>query len=88
MVVRYPTTLELDTVPTEETHAQKLARHLLEREPGEFINDHRRDGLSWRRCATALALATAGEVTVGEQAVHDWWDRWNMAQRAAVAADA
>lgn len=57
-----------------ETPNQRLASLLLGRPVRDWIADQRALGHTWRHIATALDIATDGQVVVSHEAVRGWFD--------------
>lgn len=63
----------------KESDTHKLARLLLDEEPGQWIHRRRLAGVSWRRIASEVAVETKGELLVDEATVTNWGKAWAAA---------
>ena len=65
---------------TETSHGYKRATAFLKRPAGEWINEQRAEGLSWRNVANKLFLVTKGQMHVNESTLANWHKGWTAEQ--------
>lgn len=63
-------------MPTDQTTPQRIAARELGRAPGEWINERRRAGLSFRSIADELSIITDTESFVSYETLRTWHTRW------------